>query len=166
MSAEKSHPANELVRHHSSARNYEGNEVIGSLSVAISIRSEEVDRREEEEAANEKVGPIDVDVQEWHLLNDVRQAKLNDPADGRRLGVTWNNLTVKGVQADAIVHDNFLSQFNVARLFKESRRPAPTKTIIDSSSGCVKPGEMLLVLGRPGAGCTTLLKMLANRRKG
>ena len=83
MSAEKSHPANELVRHHSSARNYEGNEVIGSLSVAISIRSEEVDRREEEEAANEKDGPIDVDVQEWHLLNDVRQAKLNDPADGR-----------------------------------------------------------------------------------
>jgi ATP-binding cassette subfamily G (WHITE) protein 2 (SNQ2) len=30
----------------------------------------------------------------------------------------------------------------------------------------VKPGEMLLVLGRPGAGCTTLLKMLSNRRAG
>lgn len=32
--------------------------------------------------------------------------------------------------------------------------------------GCVKPGEMLLALGRPGAGCTTLLKMLSNRRNG
>jgi ABC-type multidrug transport system ATPase subunit len=40
------------------------------------------------------------------------------------------------------------------------------RTIIEDSHGCVKPGEMLLVLGRPGAGCTTLLKMLANRRLG
>lgn len=28
------------------------------------------------------------------------------------------------------------------------------------------PGEMLLVLGRPGGGCTSLLKVLANRRAG
>jgi ABC-type multidrug transport system ATPase subunit len=40
------------------------------------------------------------------------------------------------------------------------------KTILENTHGCVKPGEMLLVLGRPGAGCTTLLKMLANRRDG
>jgi ATP-binding cassette, subfamily G (WHITE), member 2, SNQ2 len=40
------------------------------------------------------------------------------------------------------------------------------KTIINNSSGCVKPGEMLLVLGRPGAGCTSLLNVLGNRRRG
>jgi hypothetical protein len=34
------------------------------------------------------------------------------------------------------------------------------------SSGIVKPGEMCLVLGCPGSGCTTFLKVLANQRQG
>lgn len=42
----------------------------------------------------------------------------------------------------------------------------PVRTIIDDFSGCVKPGEMLLVLGRPGAGCSTFLKILGNQRFG
>ena len=38
------------------------------------------------------------------------------------------------------------------------------KTILRDLTGFCKDGEMLLVLGRPGAGCTTLLKVLANMR--
>ena len=38
------------------------------------------------------------------------------------------------------------------------------KTILQPVSGFVKEGEMLLVLGRPGAGCSTLLRVLANMR--
>ncbi|KAI8332054.1 ABC-2 type transporter-domain-containing protein [Chlamydoabsidia padenii] len=38
------------------------------------------------------------------------------------------------------------------------------KTILHSLNGFCKDGEMLLVLGRPGAGCTSLLKILANMR--
>lgn len=34
------------------------------------------------------------------------------------------------------------------------------------SSGVLKPGEMCLVLGCPGAGCTTFLKTIANQREG
>lgn len=136
------------------------------ISRTMSQTSQGRDRREEEEVADEKDGPISIDTDEWHLLETVRQAKFNDPADGRRLGVTWQDLTVKGVEADAVVHDNFLTQFHIPRLIMEGRRPKPLKTILDSSSGCVKPGEMLLVLGRPGSGCTTLLKLLANRRMG
>lgn len=41
----------------------------------------------------------------------------------------------------------------------------PTRTIIHSSDGLVKPGEMCLVLGCPGAGCTTFLKAIANERE-
>ena len=40
------------------------------------------------------------------------------------------------------------------------------KKILHPLSGFVKEGEMLLVLGRPGAGTTTLLKVLANMRGG
>ncbi|KAK3295231.1 brefeldin A resistance protein [Chaetomium fimeti] len=90
---------------------------------------------------------------------------LPDPQP-RRLGITWENLTVKAVAADATVHDNFLSQYNVAQKLRDVRRKPALKTILDSSHGCVKPGEMLLVLGRPGSGCTTLLSTLVNRRQG
>lgn len=40
----------------------------------------------------------------------------------------------------------------------------PTRPILFSQSGLVKPGEMCLVLGCPGAGCTTFLKSIANER--
>ncbi|KAJ3545283.1 hypothetical protein NMY22_g2500 [Coprinellus aureogranulatus] len=46
---------------------------------------------------------------------------------------------------------------------KKSRE---TKTILHKSSGVLKPGEMCLVLGCPGAGCTTFLRTIANRREG
>ncbi|KAH6717959.1 atrB, ABC transporter [Leptodontidium sp. MPI-SDFR-AT-0119] len=104
----------------------------------------------------------------WHMMPDIRA--FQDQADKdhvkqRKMGVTWKNLTVKGIGADAAINENVGSQFNIARNIKETRQEAPLKTIIDNSHGCVKPGEMLLVLGRPGAGCTTLLKILANRRE-
>jgi ABC-type multidrug transport system ATPase subunit len=105
-------------------------------------------------------------VEEWKLTATVKDVKLNDPAEGRSLGVTWKDLTIQVVPSDAMVHENVLSQFNIPRQIKEGRHKSALKTILNSSSGCVKPGEMLLVLGRPGSGCTTLLKMLANKRKG
>lgn len=110
----------------------------------------------------EKLG----DVGNWPITRDVRQldARLhaNESRPGK-LGVTWRDLTVKGVSNDAMFNDNVLSQFIP---FGKSGKKVPDKTIIDSSFGCVKPGEMLLVLGRPGAGCTSLLSILANRRLG
>ena len=39
-----------------------------------------------------------------------------------------------------------------------------TRTLINKFNGCVRDGEMLLVLGQPGSGCTTFLKALANQR--
>ncbi|PHH87935.1 hypothetical protein CDD83_8225 [Cordyceps sp. RAO-2017] len=108
-------------------------------------------------------------VAEWELKHEVVAARQRDEASGfppRELGVTWQNLTVEAVSAEAAIHENVASQFNFPRLFKESRTKAPLKTILDKSHGCVKPGEMLLVLGRPGSGCTTLLSLLANKRSG
>jgi ATP-binding cassette subfamily G (WHITE) protein 2 (SNQ2) len=34
------------------------------------------------------------------------------------------------------------------------------------NNGVLKPGEMCLVLGCPGAGCTTFLKSISNQREG
>lgn len=106
---------------------------------------------------------------DWELMPDLKNIAIQNEKDetkGRRLGITFTNLTVKGVGADAAFNENVGSQFNIPRLAGEARHGAPLRTILQDSHGCVKPGEMLLVLGRPGAGCTTLLKVLSNRREG
>jgi ATP-binding cassette, subfamily G (WHITE), member 2, SNQ2 len=41
-----------------------------------------------------------------------------------------------------------------------------TRTILHPSSGLLKPGEMCLVLGCPGSGCTTFLRTITNQREG
>ncbi|KAJ3541172.1 hypothetical protein NM208_g4732 [Fusarium decemcellulare] len=97
-----------------------------------------------------------------------------DKAKGRnakpaKLGVSWKNLSVYGAEGGVQIHENVLSQFNTPRISKEAKQNKESghgKLILDDTHGCVKPGEMLLVLGRPGSGCTTLLNMLSNRRHG
>lgn len=105
----------------------------------------------------------------WALEWKVKEKREREERSGippRLLGLTWNSLSVTAIPNDAAIHENFKSQFNIPRIIREGRNKPPLKTIIDNSHGCVKPGEMLLVLGRPGAGCTTLLSVLANRRRG
>ncbi|KAF2690238.1 ABC transporter [Lentithecium fluviatile CBS 122367] len=146
-----------------------GDDIIRRLSRTFSHRTEPEDK---EESSSDDSGTEDdntsdsTKVDEWRLTAEVKKAQRNDPADGRRLGITWKDLTVKVVPSDASLQENALSQFNIPQVVRESRHKKPLRTILDSSFGCVKPGEMLLVLGRPGSGCSTLLKMLANKRKG
>ncbi|KAL4982975.1 P-loop containing nucleoside triphosphate hydrolase protein [Aspergillus falconensis] len=106
------------------------------------------------------------DISQWPITPDILQIRQRNETNGgksKKLGVTWQNLTVKGISSDALYNENVLSQFNP---FGKGNKSPPLKTIIDNSSGCVKPGEMLLVLGNPGAGCTTLLSVLSNHRNG
>lgn len=93
----------------------------------------------------------------------------------RHLGVIFKNLTVKGMGVGAALQpttgDTFLNPFRfIKSLFAKGPKQAagkpPVRTLIDDFSGCVKPGEMLLVLGRPGAGCSTFLKVIGNQRFG
>ncbi|THV06484.1 hypothetical protein K435DRAFT_825902 [Dendrothele bispora CBS 962.96] len=96
----------------------------------------------------------------------------------KHVGVTWEDLYVEGIGgvdnkfyiqtfANAVVAF-VLSPITliwglIAPLFP-SKKPA-TRTILHKSSGVLKPGEMCLVLGCPGAGCSTFLKTIANNRE-
>ncbi|KFA74925.1 hypothetical protein S40288_06759 [Stachybotrys chartarum IBT 40288] len=93
----------------------------------------------------------------------------------RHSGVIFRNLTVKGVGLGAslqpTVGDIFLNPVRkVMNLFRAGPKAAsgkpPVRELISSFDGCVRPGELLLVLGRPGAGCTTFLKAFCNQRSG
>lgn len=101
--------------------------------------------------AAEMIGD-DNDRVDWSSMPEVAAVQGHTRSSAplsRKLGVTWTNLTVKGVNAAATFNENVASQF-VPSFAKKAVGDAAksTKTIIDNSHGCVKPGEMLLVLGR------------------
>ncbi|KAJ5751819.1 hypothetical protein N7520_008736 [Penicillium odoratum] len=96
----------------------------------------------------------------------LREREIEAGLKNRALGVTWQDLSVEVPAADSAINHNAFSQFDFMHHVRALRHKPPQKNIIVNSHGCVKPGEMLLVLGRPGSGCTTLLKLLANRRGG
>ncbi|KAK7732284.1 ATP-binding cassette transporter snq2 [Cytospora paraplurivora] len=93
----------------------------------------------------------------------------------RHSGVVFRNLTVKGAGLGAslqpTVGDIFMTlpRFLKNLLTKGPRAATgkpPVRNLLDSFDGCVRPGEILLVLGRPGSGCTTFLKAFCNQRAG
>lgn len=93
----------------------------------------------------------------------------------RHTGVVFKHLTVKGMGLGAALQPTFGDIFlGLPRLLgnlvtKGPRKAAgkpPVKTIIDDFSGVIKPGELCLVLGRPGSGCSTFLKVIGNQRFG
>jgi len=89
----------------------------------------------------------------------------------RHVGVVWKGLTVTGAGLGASVQGTLSAPFyGLKALFtkgpKGVKHKTPSRTIVDDFTGCLRPGEMCLVLGRPGSGCSTLLKVLANQRSG
>ena len=93
----------------------------------------------------------------------------------RHVGLIFKHLTVKGMGLGAALQPtNGDILLGIPRLLKRlftkgskvTAGKPPIRTLIDDFTGCVKPGEMLLVLGRPGSGCSTFLKVLGNQRFG
>ncbi|CAO3636970.1 unnamed protein product [Cunninghamella blakesleeana] len=98
-------------------------------------------------------------------ISDDNAASGNLP---KHLGVTWRNLQVKGLAADAHTIPNvfnFLGDMLKVWKYFGIGVGGNQKVILHDVDGFCKNGEMLLVLGRPGAGCTTLLKIISNMRK-
>lgn len=93
----------------------------------------------------------------------------------RHSGVVFRNLTVKGAGLGAslqpTVGDIFLGLPRIIKTFftrgaKAASGKPPVRELLSNFEGCVRPGEMLLVLGRPGSGCSTFLKAFCNQRDG
>ncbi|KAH6719285.1 ABC-2 type transporter-domain-containing protein [Leptodontidium sp. MPI-SDFR-AT-0119] len=91
----------------------------------------------------------------------------------KHIGVIWENLTVSGTGGvtnfvktfpDAFI--SFVNVFETAMNIFGVGKKGREVNILKDFRGVVHPGEMVLVLGRPGSGCTTFLKVIANQRFG
>nr|UJH94460.1 Cdr4 [Starmerella bombicola] len=89
------------------------------------------------------------------------------------LGVSFKNLTAYGQAAD-VNYQLSVGNLPVALFEKgmswlrESRggSAADRVEILKSMDGVLNPGELLMVLGRPGAGCSTFLRTMASQTHG
>lgn len=93
----------------------------------------------------------------------------------RHSGVIFRNLTVRGIGLGAslqpTVSDIFLTFPRLLKNlftkgFKAASGKPPVRELLSNFDGCVRPGEIVLVLGRPGSGCSTFLKAFCNQRSG
>lgn len=104
-----------------------------------------------------------------------RETALRDWLERRKamprllLGFCIRNLNVHGFDASTRVQATALSfLLDIPRLLPRllSHRQSREVQILSGINGAVNSGEMLLVLGRPGSGCTTFLKALAGDTHG
>ncbi|OAA66038.1 ABC drug exporter AtrF [Cordyceps fumosorosea ARSEF 2679] len=135
---------------------------------------------------------VEADSQETQHNNDddfrleefMRQGHLEKrhPESGeatKKVGVVFKNLTVKGVAVSTATVRTLpqailgtfgpdlyghLTKLIPALRFGRGDGPE-VRELIRDFTGVVRPGEMMLVLGRPGAGCSTFLKAIANNRE-
>ncbi|KAI8876069.1 hypothetical protein K501DRAFT_201265, partial [Backusella circina FSU 941] len=83
----------------------------------------------------------------------------------KNMGVIWKNLNIEGLGADAkVIPTNYTWMSTFLQFWKWGKHKGTDFTILKDNDGFCKSGEMLLVLGRPGAGCTSLLRVIANMR--
>lgn len=84
----------------------------------------------------------------------------------RRAGFSFKNLTVTGTGSSIHLQED-LSDVYMApvRIFEKSGNKQEKKILRDFN-GVLKHGEMLIVLGKPGSGCTTFLKTMTGETRG
>lgn len=132
-----------------------------------------------------QVGNVDAeekgvkDEDDFELDEFMREGHFEKRTDGRsakKVGVVYKNLTVKGVGSNATfvktLPEAIMGTFgpDLYRLLSRfipfiRARAGETRTLIHDFTGVVRDGEMMLVLGKPGSGCSTFLKAIANERE-
>jgi ATP-binding cassette subfamily G (WHITE) protein 2 (SNQ2) len=130
----------------------------------------------EKDGENDDQDDDDEDFELEQFMRDGHFEKRVNNRSAKKVGVVWKNLTVKGAGSTATfvktLPDAVIGTFgpDLYRIITgfipqlKFGRHSQTRTLINDFSGIVRDGEMMLVLGRPGSGCSTFLKAIANQR--
>ncbi|PBP22087.1 hypothetical protein BUE80_DR007074 [Diplocarpon rosae] len=147
------------------------NEADTDMVVQNSDKPEGHGEREEDEEEEE-------DFELGEFLKDGHFEKRQEGRSAKKVGVVYKNLTVQGVGATATFVKTLTSAVIgtfgpdlyklLARFIPVLPQPGAAgvkRDLIHDFTGVVRDGEILLVLGRPGSGCSTFLKAVSNKRE-
>lgn len=147
----------------------------GRLSRSQSRRSQ-LKSRDEEKAIGVSPSESEETADAFDLEAILRGSKEEDDASGiksKRIGVVWDALTVKGlggvknyVKIFPQAFWDFINVYGTAKSLLGIGAKGREFNILTNFRGVLKPGEMCLVLGKPGSGCTSFLKVISNQRYG
>ncbi|KAB5562756.1 ABC-2 type transporter [Coniochaeta sp. 2T2.1] len=105
------------------------------------------------------------DLEQWlkHFIQEMSAGGLEKTP----VGFTFQNLGVSGsgqaLQLQQTLTDVFMAPF---RLGEKIGAKKTHRKILHGFNASVKPGELLVVLGRPGSGCSTFLKSVTGELHG
>ena len=110
---------------------------------------------------------------EGYLRNE-KQSQIEEGHHDKHVNVEWD-ITVQGAKdshrqqptfGDYVIGLGGILPAIKSAFGKISKETTETFDILSGMKGIAMPGEMVLVLGRPGSGCSTFLKVIANQRAG
>jgi len=119
-------------------------------------------------ASNTKPAPASIQYETW-----LRERHCTEPEKSARhtsASIAWSSLNVYGY-GSATGYQKTFANYPIAMLGSAvawiQAKDNETKTsILEGFEGELKQGEMLIVLGRPGSGCSTFLKTIAGQTQG
>ncbi|CAR26648.1 ZYRO0B14762p [Zygosaccharomyces rouxii] len=95
-----------------------------------------------------------------HFVKDANSQNI----DFRKTGVTMEDVSATGIDTTSLEGSTFadlvLLPYTIVRAIYKKRHQRMRK-ILQNINVLAKPGEMILVLGRPGSGCSSFLKTAA-----
>jgi ABC-type multidrug transport system fused ATPase/permease subunit len=107
------------------------------------------------------------DLRKWLKLA-FKDISRDGQQQGHTSDVVFKDLNVYGsgaaLQYQDTVSSTLTAPLRLPQLFRHSK--SPQRRILRDFNGLMKSGELLLVLGRPGAGCSTLLKSITGELHG
>jgi len=114
---------------------------------------------------------VDPQSEQFNLSSFLRMFRHQLESEGhtmRKVGLVYKNLDIYGsgaaLQLQQTVSDFVMSLFRAGEWFSFGKQDH--KHILRKFDGVIKSGELLIVLGRPGSGCSTLLKSMCGELHG
>ncbi|GCF00479.1 ATP-binding cassette multidrug transporter pdr12, partial [Zygosaccharomyces mellis] len=138
--------------------NDDGTGRLAAMSRVISTKT----RKEMQEF---EMNELDFDLKS--LLGYLRSHAIEQGLTPSDSGIAFRNVTAAGIDASASYGPSVEGMFRDSlkwplKFLKFGKKDSvPLRDIIRNCTGVVESGEMLFVVGRPGAGCSTLLKCLS-----
>ncbi|KAH7175291.1 ABC-2 type transporter [Dactylonectria macrodidyma] len=147
---------------------------LGRHLTAASRRSKADAPQNDADSDSTRCSNDDFDLPEF-LRRGIIDARTPSGDPAKRLGVSFKNLTVRGAESSTAAVKTLpraiLNTFGPDLwTFIRNKIPGlnlskgPSVNLLHDFTGTVRHGEIMLVLGRPGSGCSTFLKTIANHR--